>query len=129
MEQTLGSSLIYLCSNAADLKAPELRPYIDRYIRGANDRSAVDRIKLMKLVWDSLASEFGGRHELYERNYSGNWEDARVQALRGAITSGEAAACTALVDQCLSEYDLDGWRLPGFINPDDVNVISRRQAR
>lgn len=129
MEQTLGSSLIYLCSNAADLKSPELRPYIDRYIRGANDRSAVDRIKLMKLVWDSLASEFGGRHELYERNYSGNWEDARVQALSGAIASGEAAACTALVDQCLSEYDLDGWRLPGFINPDDVNVISRRQAR
>lgn len=78
---------------------------------------------------DSLAGEFGGRHELYERNYSGNWEDARVQALQGAIASGEAATCTALVDQCLSEYDLDGWRLPGFINPDDVNVISWRQAR
>ncbi|MGQ0698450.1 MAG: 4-hydroxyphenylacetate 3-hydroxylase N-terminal domain-containing protein [Panacagrimonas sp.] len=129
MEQTLGSSLIYLCSNVADLKSPELRPYIDRYVRGANGRSAADRIKLMKLVWDSLASEFAGRHELYERNYSGNWEDARVQALQGAIASGEADACKALVDQCMSEYDLDGWRLPGFINPDDVNVISRRQVR
>lgn len=126
MEQTLGSSLIYLCSNVADLKSPELRPYIDRYVRGAGDRSAADRIKLMKLVWDSIASEFAGRHELYERNYSGNWEDTRVQALQGAIASGEADACKAMVDRCMSEYDLDGWRLPGFINPDDVNVISRR---
>ena len=128
MEQTLGSSLIYLCSNAADLKSPELRPYIDRYVRGAGDRSAEQRIKLMKLVWDSLASEFAGRHELYERNYSGNWEDARVQCLQGAMASGEADACKDLVDRCMSEYDLDGWRLPGMINPDDVNVISRRRT-
>jgi 4-hydroxyphenylacetate 3-monooxygenase len=129
MEQTLGSSLIYMCSNVADLKSPELRPYIDRYVRGAGDRSAADRIKLMKLVWDSIASEFAGRHELYERNYSGNWEDTRVQALQGAIASGEADACKAMVDRCMSEYDLDGWRLPGFVNPDDVNVISGRARR
>jgi aromatic ring hydroxylase len=26
------------------------------------------RVKLMKLMWDAIGSEFGGRHELYERN-------------------------------------------------------------
>ncbi|MGH7962882.1 MAG: 4-hydroxyphenylacetate 3-hydroxylase family protein [Candidatus Binatia bacterium] len=127
MEQTLGSSLIYLCSNVADLKSPELRPYIDRYVRGADDRTAVDRIKLMKLVWDSLASEFGGRHELYERNYSGNWEDARVQTLQSAMASGEAETFTGLVDQCLSEYDMDGWKIPGMVSSDDVNVTAARR--
>jgi hypothetical protein len=25
----------------------------------------------MKLLWDCIASEFGGRHELYEINYGG----------------------------------------------------------
>jgi 4-hydroxyphenylacetate 3-monooxygenase len=124
MEQTLGSSLIYLCSSVADLESPELRPYLDRYIRGSNGYTAVDRIKLMKLVWDSLASEFGGRHELYERNYSGNWEDARIQTLLAATAAGEADAFKGFVDQCLSEYDMNGWKIPGMVNPDDVNVIS-----
>jgi len=101
-----------------------LRPYLDRYIRGSNGYTAVDRIKLMKLVWDSLASEFGGRHELYERNYSGNWEDARIQTLLAATAAGEADAFKGFVDQCLSEYDMNGWKIPGMVNPDDVNVIS-----
>jgi 4-hydroxyphenylacetate 3-monooxygenase len=123
-EQTLGSSLIYLCSNVEDLKAPELRPYIDRYIRGSDGRPAADRIKLMKLIWDALASEFGGRHELYERNYSGNWEDVRLQRLMGATMTGDADALKAFVDRCLSEYDIDGWTIPGMVNPDDVNVLT-----
>jgi 4-hydroxyphenylacetate 3-monooxygenase len=126
-EQTFGSSMIYLCSNVADLKSPELRPFIDRYIRGVDGRSAVERIKLMKLVWDALGSEFGGRHELYERNYSGNWEDVRLQRLMGATMTGDADALKGFVDQCLSEYDTDGWKIPGMINPDDVNVFTTRR--
>lgn len=38
---------------------------------------AVDRVKVMKALWDSIGSEFGGRHELYERNYAGNHEASR----------------------------------------------------
>jgi 4-hydroxyphenylacetate 3-monooxygenase len=122
-EQTFGSSMIYLCSNAADLKSPELRPFIDRYIRGSNGKTAEERIKLMKLVWDSLASEFGSRHELYERNYAGNWEDVRLQRLMGVNVTGEAEAMKAMVDRCLSEYDLHGWKAPGYTNPGDVNLF------
>jgi 4-hydroxyphenylacetate 3-monooxygenase len=129
IEQALGSGLIYLPSHAVDLKTPELRPYIDRYIRGSGGYSSVERIKLMKLLWDALASEFGGRHELYERNYSGNVDDARVQTLLAATATGATEAMKALVDQCLSEYDLDGWKIPGMVNPDDVNVFTRRQGK
>ena len=72
IEQTVASSLIYLNSHARDFKSPEIRPYLDRYLRGSNGYQAEDRVKLMKLLWDSLASEFGGRHELYEINYGGS---------------------------------------------------------
>ena len=46
--------------------------------------SHVERIKIMKLLWDAVGTEFAGRHELYERNYSGGWEDIRAQVLTGA---------------------------------------------
>ncbi len=124
-EQTFGSSLIYLCSNAADLESAELRPFIDRYIRGSGGKTAEERIKLMKLVWDALGSEFGSRHELYERNYAGNWEEVRLNRLMGVTLSGEAEKMKALVDRCLSEYDLKGWKAPGYTNPGDVNLFRK----
>jgi hypothetical protein len=99
------------------------------YIRGANGYSSVERIKLMKLLWDALASEFGGRHELYERNYAGNADDARVQTLLAATATGTTEAMKGLVDQCLSEYDLDGWKIPGMVDPDDVNVFTAARSR
>jgi 4-hydroxyphenylacetate 3-monooxygenase len=36
-----------------------------------DDRQWMDRIKLMKLAWDTLGSEFGSRHVQYEMFYSG----------------------------------------------------------
>jgi aromatic ring hydroxylase len=38
----------------------------------------------MKLLWDAIGTEFGGRHELYERNYAGNHELIRMSALMNA---------------------------------------------
>ena len=81
IENTLASALIYLPSSALDFKVPELRPYLDQFVRGSNGYSAEDRVKLMKLMWDAIGSEFGGRHELYERNYFGNHESIRFETL------------------------------------------------
>ncbi|MEX0589522.1 MAG: 4-hydroxyphenylacetate 3-hydroxylase N-terminal domain-containing protein, partial [Xanthobacteraceae bacterium] len=89
--QTVASGLIFLTSSARDFKSPELRPYIDRYMRGSNGYSAVDRAKLLKLLWDAIGTEFGGRHELYEINYSGSAEEIRRYVLFGAQASGTAA--------------------------------------
>lgn len=124
IEHAVGSGLIYLPANVADLKNPELRPFIDRYVRGSGGVAAEDRIKLMKLFWDSLVSEFGGRHELYERNYAGNADDARVQALMAATANGTTDMMRGMVDQCLSEYDMNGWKIPGMTNPDDINMFT-----
>ena len=69
-----------------------MRPYLDKYVRGSNGYDAVDRVKLMKLIWDAVGTEFGSRHELYERNYAGNHEGVRAEMLFDAQMSGAADA-------------------------------------
>jgi len=113
-EQTISNGLIYLNSHASDFKTPELRPYLDRYLRGSNGYDAIERVKLLKLLWDAVGSEFGGRHELYERNYAGGWEDVRMQTYQSATRGGTLGEMEALVDQCMADYDESGWRDPAW---------------
>ena len=65
------------------------------------------------------------RHELYKVNYSGSHEEIRRFAILGANASGQAAKWKAFADQCMAEYDLDGWTVPDLVNPDDVSVLKR----
>lgn len=124
IEQTIGSGLIYINSHASDFQNPELRPYLDKYIRGSNGYEAIDRVKLMKLLWDAFGSEFGGRHELYERNYAGNHEDIRIQTLLGAMATGQTQQYKGFAEKCMSEYDINGWTVPDLVNPTDVNYFT-----
>jgi 4-hydroxyphenylacetate 3-monooxygenase len=94
-------------------------------VRGSGGVTAVERVKLMKLLWDSIGSEFGARHELYEVNYSGSHEEIRRFAILGANATGQAAQWKAFAESCMEEYDLDGWTVPDLINPNDVSVLGR----
>jgi 4-hydroxyphenylacetate 3-monooxygenase len=124
-DNALASALIYLPSHASDFKVPELRGLLDQFVRGSNGYEAVDRVKLMKLVWDATGTEFGGRHLLYERNYFGNHESIRFETLFAAEAMGQTSQYKGFAEQCMAEYDLDGWTVPDLINPDDINVIGR----
>jgi 4-hydroxyphenylacetate 3-monooxygenase len=126
IEQDVASGLIYLNSSALDFKTPEIRPYLDKYVRGSDGVEAVDRVKLMKLLWDSIGTEFGGRHELYERNYSGNHENVKAEILFAAQAQGTTDYMKGFADQCLAEYDLDGWTVPDLISNDDVSLFLKR---
>ena len=121
----MASGLIYINSSARDFKNPDIRKYLERYVRGSNGIEAVERVKLMKLLWDAIGSEFGGRHELYERNYSGNSENIRMEVLFAAMGSGQTDRYKGFAEQCMNEYDLDGWTVPDLINPDDVSALAR----
>lgn len=123
--QDVASALVYMPSNAADFKNPEIRPLLDRFVRGSNGYNAEERVKLMKLLWDAVGSEFGGRHELYEMNYAGNHENIRMEVLFGALASGGVDELKAFAEKCLDEYDLNGWKTADLINPTDVNVIGK----
>jgi 4-hydroxyphenylacetate 3-monooxygenase len=112
IRQDVASGLIYVNSSAEDFGNPEIEPYLGRYLRGSNGTTAVQRVKVMKLLWDAVGTEFGGRHELYEMNYAGNHESTRVELLGAQTANGELDGFKAFVDQCLAEYDLDGWTVP-----------------
>jgi 4-hydroxyphenylacetate 3-monooxygenase len=53
-------------------------------------------------------------------NYAGNHEDIRIQAMWGARNSGALDNMIALAEQCMADYDENGWTDPAWINPDDV---------
>lgn len=107
-ETTLGGAPIAMPSGAADLLSPELRPLIERFYRGS-DSDAVQRIKLFKLIWDAIGSEFAGRHELYEYNYAGNNEQVRIDLLNHSAKAGVVDRSLAMIDKCMSDYDENGW--------------------
>ena len=126
IQNTLASALIYLPSSSLDFKTPELRPYLDQFVRGSNGYTAEQRVKLMKLLWDAIGTEFGGRHELYERNYFGNHESIRFETLMVADHTGASARYKAFAEQCMAEYDLNGWTAPDLISPDDVSAVFKK---
>ncbi|MFE6665157.1 4-hydroxyphenylacetate 3-hydroxylase family protein [Streptomyces sp. NPDC057697] len=112
IEQDVASGLIYVNSGSADFANPEIRPYLDKYVRGSHGYQAVDRVKLMKLLWDAVGTEFAGRHRLYERNYAGNHESVRTEILMIQGATGQLDEYKGFAERCLAEYDLDGWRAP-----------------
>jgi 4-hydroxyphenylacetate 3-monooxygenase len=117
IELVAAGGLIQIPSSAKDFAAPELRPFLDQYYKGAN-MDAEQRVKLSKLVWDAIGTEFGGRHELYERNYAGNVENLKVETFFSAQADGDRAALEQLVQLCLDDYDLKGWTVPTWIGPE-----------
>ena len=62
---------------------PELKDRFERWW-STPALAAVERLKLYKLTWDLIGSEFAGRHMLYERFYAGNSIIVRNQSDREA---------------------------------------------
>ena len=102
---------------------PEIEKYLAKYVRGSNGMDFEERIKILKLMWDAIGSEFGGRHELYEINYTGSQDEIRMQTLRQAKASGCMKEMTDLVDRCLADYDRKGWTTPIYHNNCDLVKI------
>ena len=129
VEKIVASALIYLPSSARDFGNPDIDKYLAKYVRGSHGIDYRERIKIMKLLWDAVGTEFGGRHELYEMNYAGNHEDIRIQAMWNARGSGALDQMIGLAEDCMADYDEHGWKDPTWINPDDVTAFGRQRAR
>ena len=59
-------------------------------------------------------------------NYAGNNEQIKIETLEAAEATGMLEMMEAQADACMSEYDLDGWTSPDFINPDDISLVGRQ---
>ena len=65
----MGSHNVFATPTQAQMHDPELKPLIDRYLRGAGDVSAEDRVRVFRLGWDFVGSGLASRNEQYERFY------------------------------------------------------------
>ena len=98
----LGGSLIQLPATVDDLRAPASAADVERYVRWPHAGARM-RVKLLKLLWDAVGSEFASRHLQYEMFYAG--EPAAIQLRE--FRNFDWAAAEELVDKCLASYDLD----------------------
>jgi 4-hydroxyphenylacetate 3-monooxygenase len=70
IRELMGAGVFLMPADASFLTDKSLRETFDIYWQAQNC-SAIDRLKLFRLAWDLLGSEFGSRHAQYERFYAG----------------------------------------------------------
>jgi 4-hydroxyphenylacetate 3-monooxygenase len=70
VRELTGAAMITLPSSVEDFDNPESAADIERYFRSATT-DARARVALMRLAWDFIGSEFGNRHQQYEKFYGG----------------------------------------------------------
>ena len=96
-----GGSPIMLPSSAQDFANPELAGYIAR-TQGSAGPETAERIKLFKLAWDAIGSEFASRHIQFELFYAGAGYVVRNNSYR----TYDWPRATAMVDNLLNSYGL-----------------------
>ncbi len=95
----LGSHNLLAAPTKAQLADPNLRPLIDRYMRGAGKVGAEERARIFRLAWDFTGSALASRGEQYERFYLAS--GARNQQVAHMTAPRERA--DRLVDRFLKE--------------------------
>jgi 4-hydroxyphenylacetate 3-monooxygenase len=97
VRELAGSAMITLPSSVEDFANPETARDVERYMRSAST-DARTRVALMRLIWDFIGSEFGSRHQQYEKFYGG----ASFLVKQNVYRSFDFKRATALVDAALN---------------------------
>ncbi|HEX8826905.1 MAG TPA: 4-hydroxyphenylacetate 3-hydroxylase N-terminal domain-containing protein [Xanthobacteraceae bacterium] len=97
IREMAGAAFITLPSSDTDFDNPEMAADIERYMRSGS-ADAKTRVKLMRLIWDFLGSEFGSRHQQYEKFYGGPSFGAKLNLYRNF----DFKRAGALVDRALN---------------------------
>jgi 4-hydroxyphenylacetate 3-monooxygenase len=99
IRELAGGGLIMLPSSVEDLQSAETAGFVTRF-QSSPATDGLGRVKLMKLAWDALGSEFASRHVQYEMFYAGASMVTRGHAFRTC----DWPAATGLVDDFLAGY-------------------------
>jgi 4-hydroxyphenylacetate 3-monooxygenase len=97
IRELVSSSVISLPSSVADFDNPEIAPVIERYMRSGS-MDAKSRTALVRLLWDFLGTEFGSRHQQYEKFYGG----ASFVVKQNVYRNYDFKRATAMVDAALA---------------------------
>ena len=99
LRELAGGAFQAVPSSEANFTSAETREDTERYYQ-ATATSAHDRIKLIKLIWDFVGTEFAGRQLQYEMFYSAAQPVVNTRMFR----SYDWDRARAIVDRCLGEY-------------------------
>lgn len=99
LRELAGGAFQAVPSSEAAFTSEETRADTERYYQSAA-APARERIKLIKLIWDFVGTEFAGRQLQYEMFYSA----AQPVVNRRMFKSYDWQAAKAMVDRCLGQY-------------------------
>ncbi|PYN70136.1 MAG: hypothetical protein DMD90_01850, partial [Candidatus Rokuibacteriota bacterium] len=99
VRELAGGAFQALPSSLAAFDSPETCADTERYYR-SGVASARDRVKLLKLIWDMVGTEFAGRQLQYEMFYSAAQPVVNARMFRAY----DWTSAKAMVDRCLGEY-------------------------
>jgi len=68
--QQMAAAGLMLTPTEADMTGP-IKDVVSKYYQGANIE-AYDRVRLFRIVWDLIGTQFGSRSTLYERYFNGD---------------------------------------------------------
>jgi 4-hydroxyphenylacetate 3-monooxygenase len=97
VREITGAAMITLPSSVKDFESPETAPDVERFYRSAH-LDARQRVALMRLAWDFIGTEFGNRHQQYEKFYGGASFIVKTNMFRNY----DFKRAGALVDRALS---------------------------
>ena len=100
VRELMGAGVFLMPADASFLRDPALRQTFDRYW-ATESATAVERLKLFRLAWDLLGSEFGARHGQYEKFYAGPSFVVRDHSYRECPWP----RFDGIVDRLLASYD------------------------
>jgi len=102
IRELVGGGVLQVPSSYKELTDPATRADMERYVQSPGTPTE-ERVKLFKLAWDIVGSEFAGRHHQYEMFYAGAPFVTKGYAYRGYDYSEPLQ----IVDSFLSSYSLE----------------------
>ena len=101
IRELTGAGMVTLPSSAKDFDHPEMSADLERYM-ASGVAGARERVAVMRMAWDFIGTEFGSRHQQYEKFYGG----ASFLVKGNMNRFYDFPRATSLVERAL--------RLPGF---------------
>lgn len=103
LRQLCGGGVFQMPANISVMKDSQLARQFETYWQ-TPQADAVTRMKLFKLAWDMVGSEFAGRHQQYEKFYAGASFIVRNHSFRET----DWAAFNRIVENLMASYDYEG---------------------
>jgi 4-hydroxyphenylacetate 3-monooxygenase len=101
LRELCGGGIFQMPADITVMHDPVLRQQFETYWQ-TPQLGAVERMKLYKLAWDLIGSEFAGRHQQYEKFYAGASFIVRNHSFREAPW----AQFHKVVDDLMAGYDI-----------------------